>query len=140
LKVGGKLIWRSLATNSHSVARLKLRAVEREERSSLEADQRVLNREATFGDALAMFETALTANHGIREGSKLCRQKRIAALLKSWPSLRATKLAKIAKTKCEAWAGGFARHSSATVFNNTLGTLRMVLDIQIFRCSITAGA
>ena len=33
LRVGGKLIWRSLETDSHTVAKLKLRDVESEERS-----------------------------------------------------------------------------------------------------------
>ena len=131
LRVGGKLIWRSLETDSHTVAKLKLRDVENEERSCLEVEQRVLGRDASFGDALAIFEAALEANPQLKAGAKLYRRKCIAALLKSWPSLKNSRLAKLTKAECEAWAGTFAKRYSPTVFNNTLGTLRMVLDIGV---------
>lgn len=131
LRVGGKLIWRSLETDSHTVAKLKLRDVESEERSSLEVEQRVLSRDANFGDALAIFETALEANPELKDGAKLYRRKCIAALLKSWPTLKSARLAKVTKSECETWAGAFAKRYSPTVFNNTLGTLRMVLEIGV---------
>ena len=112
LRVGGKLIWRSLETDSHTVAKLKLRDVESEERSSLEVEQRVLSRDANFGDALAIFETALEANPELKDGAKLYRRKCIAALLKSWPTLKSARLAKVTKSECETWAGAFAKRYS----------------------------
>ena len=40
-----------------------------------------------------------------------------------------TDVRRITKAHCEAWASKFRPNSSLTAFNNTLGTLRMILDI-----------
>ena len=93
IRVGGKLVWRSLETDTFSVAKIKLRDVEHEEQAKLESTDRLLDRDATFGDALARFEKNLESNVKLKPGAKLYRRKTIIALLKSWPILKATRLA-----------------------------------------------
>jgi len=68
------------------------------------------------------------ADHTLREGSKLYRQNCIKALRRTWPELDALYPAKITETDCRAWAGRFAAKYDARFFNNTLGTLRHILE------------
>ena len=131
LRVGGKLVWRSLETHTFSVAKIKLRDVEQEERARLESSERLLERDATFGDALAVFEKNLAANAGLKDGAKVYRRKTIGALLKSWPSLKATRLAELKTDACRDWAQKFNQAYSPSVFNNTLATLQMVIDLGV---------
>ena len=85
----------------------------------------------TLGDALAIYRQRLDAQQDISEGAKLYRRKPIEALLKSWPGLEASPIAKISKDACIRWAAGFARKYSPTVYNNTVGTLRMIINVAV---------
>jgi integrase len=85
----------------------------------------------TFGDALAVYRKRLQANAALKPRSKEYREERIAALLKSWPSLEKTDVRRIHKTACLDWAADYAREVSSTNFNNTIGTLKLILDIAV---------
>jgi integrase len=67
----------------------------------------------------------------LKPRSKEYREERIAALLKSWQGLDKTDVAKITKSACLDWAAGYASKVSSTNFNNTIGTLRQVLEIAV---------
>ena len=82
----------------------------------------------TFTAARELFEADLTDDHTLKESGKLYRRKCIQALIHSWPELDAMPPAKITITDCRAWAARFAAAYSPSVFNNTLGTLRMILE------------
>jgi hypothetical protein len=82
----------------------------------------------TFAAARAEYETELEADHTLKETGKLYRRKCIKALIKSWPELDALHPAKTTVPDCRAWAAKFAGNYSPSVFNNTLGTLRMILE------------
>jgi integrase len=131
LRVRGKLIRRSLKTTSLTVAKLRLADLEKIERQRIETQGAVLNGTMTFGDALTIFRQRLTENGSLKIRSKTYREERIAALLKSWTSLNATDVRRITKNDCLAWAAKFSSDSSPSNFNNTVGTLRMVLDIAL---------
>ena len=131
LPASGKLVWRSLATKIFSVAKIKLGDVENEERAKLEGAERLLESDATFGEALAHFEKKLHADVKLKPGAKLYRRKTITALLKSWPSLKNTRLAKLSDADCREWATRFHTQYSPSVYNNTLATLQMVIDLGV---------
>lgn len=82
----------------------------------------------TFADARALYEVDLEADHALAPQSKLYRKNRIAALLKSWPGLDNMKLDKISLTRCREWAKGFTAKWDEQNFNNTLGTLRAIIE------------
>ena len=82
----------------------------------------------TFAAARATYEAELEADHTLKETGKLYRRKCVKALIKSWPDLDTTHPAKITLADCRAWAAKFAAAYSPSVFNNTLGTLRMILE------------
>ncbi|HEX5397685.1 MAG TPA: site-specific integrase [Verrucomicrobiae bacterium] len=52
-------------------------------------------------------------------------------MLKSWSDLNQTDIAQISKADCLTWAADFGKTASPSAFNNTAGTLRLVLDIAV---------
>ena len=82
----------------------------------------------TVAEARKLFETDMEEDHTIKETSKIYRRKCIKALVKSWPELDELRPAKITEADCKVWAARFAAEYSVSVFNNTLSTLRMILE------------
>jgi integrase len=131
IRVRGKLIRRSLKTNKLSVAKLRLADLEKVERQRVEVQGAVANGNMRFGDALAVFRNRLINDNSLKPRSKAYREERIAAMLKSWPELEETEIRKITKQDCLGWAMRFGETASPSNFNNTVGTLRMVIDLAI---------
>lgn len=131
IRVRGKLIWKSLKTDRISVAKLRLGDFHKEERKRADAHKAVARGKMTFGAALETYRERLKGDYSLKERSKTYREERIAALLKSWPDLEQTDVAHISKTDGLAWAARFGKTSSPSAFNNTVGTLKLVLDIAI---------
>ena len=130
-RVGGKLFRESLKTDVFSVAKLRLADFIKEKRSEFGIESQVDAGKMTFGAALDVFRQRLDGDPDLKEGAKVYHRKCIAALLKSWPDLETTNTGKISKDACLAWAQRFAQQYSASVYNNTVGTLRMVLEIAV---------
>jgi integrase len=82
----------------------------------------------TFKDARLLYETDLENDYTLAEASRNYRKARIAALLKSWPGLDGMKLEKISETRCREWAKAFSEQFDEQNFNNTLGTLRAIIE------------
>ena len=131
IKVRGKLIRRSLKTTSITVAKLRLGDLEKEERQRAEGQTAVANGTMTFGDALSIYTQRLQGNLALKPRSKTYRAERVAALLKSWPSLEKTDVAHISKPDCLGWAAGYAPKVSSTNFNNTIGTFNQIMDLAV---------
>ncbi|HPY31364.1 MAG TPA: site-specific integrase [Verrucomicrobiota bacterium] len=126
VKVGGKLVRRSLKTDVYSKALLRLNDFLKQQRS---APPRRVDAPITFADARLRFEQALQARHDLKPRSKVYRQGCVKALLKTWPGLDALKLASISESDCNEWAkrfreAGYDEH----YFNQALSTLRHILD------------
>ncbi len=131
IRVRGKLIRRSLKTDRLPVAKLRLADLEKVERQRVEVQGAVANGNMRFGDALAVFRNRLANDNTLKPRSKVYREERIAALLKSWPELEQTEVRKIAKHDCLSWASRFGESASPSNFNNTVGSLRMVIDMAV---------
>jgi integrase len=131
IRVRGKLIWKSLKTDRISVAKLRLGDFHKEERQRAAAHKAVARGKMTFGAALETYRERLKGDYSLKERSKTFREERIAALLKSWPDLEQTDVSQISKADCLAWAARFGKTASPSAFNNTIGTLKLVLDIAV---------
>ena len=123
VKIDGKVFRETLDTDVFTTAKLVLGDFIKKKRKR--AAHPITG---TFAAARAAYETELDADHTLKETGKLYRRKCIKALIKSWPELDAMHPAKITVTDCRAWAAKFAAAYSPSVFNNTLGTLRMILE------------
>jgi integrase len=123
VKVEGKVFRESLETNVFTTAKLLLGDFIKKKRKSV--TNPVVG---SFAAARTTYEAELAADHTLKEISKLYRRRCIKALLKSWPELDAIHPAKISAADCQTWAAMFSDKYSPQVFNNTLGTFRMILE------------
>jgi integrase len=123
VKIGGKVFRESLGTDVFTTARLLLR-------DFIKKKQKRAARPVTgtFAEARTLYEAEVNADHTLKEGSKLYRRNSIKALLRTWPELDSLRPEKITESDCRAWAGRFAGKYEARFFNNTLSTLRHILE------------
>ena len=142
---GGKETWKALGTNLLEVAKAKLRNVTGTiEKASRAAAAHERGR-MTVGDCAIIFRKQLQDGFGlrgrgktirrIRPNSILYREKTIKALFKSWPEFEMNDVRKVTEQDVEKWAERFSANYSATVYNNTLDTMRA-----LFRIAEDAGA
>ena len=142
---GGKETWKTLRTDIMEVAKAKLRELAGEMRKTTRASAAQDRGRMTLGDCAVIFRERLHKGFGLRgrggmvrritPGAILYREKTIVALFRSWPELETADARKISEREVEAWSHRFSAAYSATVYNNTLDTLRA-----LFRIAIDAGA
>lgn len=123
VKIGGKIFRESLETDVFTTAKLLLADFVKSNRKR--ASRPVAG---TFAEARALYEIDLAGDHTLKDTSKLYRRKCIQALSRSWPELDSSRPAKISEADCRAWAARYATDYSVSVFNNTLSTLRSILE------------
>jgi integrase len=87
----------------------------------------------TFGAALTDYRHLVDTAVNNKGSSKDYREQTINALIRSWPGLVETDARKITEHDCREWAKSFALSYSASRYNNTVGTLRGVLQIAVDR-------
>ena len=85
----------------------------------------------TFANAAEIHLRNLDDNLRIKPRTRDYWRQRLAALIKSWPSLNETEVRKIASTDCKKWAIAYAKLASPTNYNNTVALLRHVLNVAI---------
>jgi integrase len=123
VKIDGKVFRESLGTDVFTTAKLLLGDFIKKKRKR--ASHPV---PGTFAVAREAYEAELAADHTLKESSKLYRRNCILSLTRSWPELDALPPTKVTVPNCREWAARLAAKYSPTVFNNTLGTLRMILE------------
>ncbi len=131
VRVAGKLIRQTLKTDVFSVAKIRLADLVHEQRKAAESRMVSTKGKMTFGDALAIYEAKLECNQRLKPSAKVYRKRTIKDLCKTWPSLKGSDIRKISQKDCQEWASKFAQKYSPSVYNNTVGTLRHVLEIGI---------
>lgn len=131
VRLRGKLFRKSLDTDVLSVARLRLADFIKAKREELGDDRAVRSGKLTVGDCITIFRQRLDSKQDIKEGAKVYRRKCIDALVRSWAGLEELPVSKIGKEDCTEWASKFSAKYSPSVYNNTVGTLRMVLDVAV---------
>lgn len=129
LRVKGKLIRRSLKTDTLSVAKLRLSDFEKAERQGAEARNSVSAGRMNMADAIAIHKKRVAGDVSLKPRTKDYHDQRIIALLKSWPVLANREIRSITKTECLDWAAKFGVDRSATAFNHTISILRKLFEI-----------
>ena len=126
VKVGGKLIRRSLDTNVWTTAKLKL----------VDFLQEQHNPESTFktprlAEALETFKQRLASHTRLKPRSKEYRLLCIQKLGVTWPALMEWPLTDVTADHCIKWATALRPTLSAQYYNNVTDTLRLILDLAI---------
>jgi hypothetical protein len=112
------------------VAKLRLADFIQDKQEEMGDSSSISDGKMTMAEAITIFRQRLEGQQNIKEGAKVYRRKCLAALLKSWPELEQTTVSKISKDDCLAWARKFADYNPS-VYNNTVGTLRMLFEVAI---------
>lgn len=131
VRVRGKLFRQSLKTDVMSVAKLRLNDYIKERQLEMGSEIAVRGGKMSVGDAVRILKQRLDGQQHIKEGAKVYRRKCIEALLRTWPALAEMSANRVSKDACLEWAKNFAASYSASVYNNTVGTLRMIMDIVV---------
>lgn len=131
IRVGGKLIWRSLKTKTITVAKLRLADLEKEERGRSEAIQLTDDAKTTVGQFLDAFLAELESNPRLKPRTRQYWRERAAALKTSWPELSTLEARRLSEAECDAWANRFGSSVAPSNFNNTIGLLRRVLALAV---------
>jgi integrase len=128
-RVNGKLHWKSLETDSSTVAKAKLpKALADLGRKAKKAVKSCI---ATFGDAAKLYLENTDARVDCKPTTKHYWRQIVDALFVSWPELRNTKLERVSETDCRDWAAKYKEQVSPTRFNNTVDCLRTILTLGI---------
>jgi integrase len=127
-RVGGKLVWKSLKTATFSVAKQRLPDTLRDHRSKLESFTAFADGKMTVADAAEVYLQKVHASISLKPRSKDYRELMIDFIRRSWPSLFATDVRKVTQRDCEAWLSRYQQQYSASVVNNSIGTLRAIFD------------
>ncbi len=124
VKIEGKIFRESLHTDVFTTAKLRLP-------DFIKARRKTVDRPiaGTFGEARTKYEAEIAADHTLKNGSKLYRRNCVKALLRTWPGINELRPDKISETDCRTWAARFAQLYDAQFFNNTLSTIRRILEI-----------
>jgi integrase len=117
----GKLIRQSLETTVYTTAKEKLPDFRKKHVTKAAI-------EGTFADALAKYEWSLEHDYGLSPFTKRYRKFCIDKILETWPGIKSEKLNKIEPKDCKIWAEKLSKEIEAQYFNNTLGTLRLILE------------
>src|SRR5947207_13893447 len=131
VRVFGKLIRQSLKTDVFSVAQIRLTDLIQDQRKAAEVWRASSTGKMTFGDARKIYEANLANNQRLKPAAKVYRNTTIKDLCKTWPGLDATDIRKITQRDCLEWAARFGQKYSPSLYNNTVGTLRHILEIGI---------
>jgi hypothetical protein len=105
--------------------------LEKDERKKAEDQAAVTTGKMTFSDVLALYRERLKTDVNLQPRSNEYRQERTNAPLKSWPGLADKDVRQISRRDCQDWARRFGQGCSSIAFNNTIGTLRQILDIAV---------
>ena len=123
VKIGGKKIRLSLQTDVWSVAVGKLPDFLKTNRLKGSKTQA-----PKFMDAAERFRKELDNDSSIKARSKEYRLLCLEKIESTWAGLSEKHLNEITTQECSNWAAGLSDKIASHYFNNTIGTLRMVID------------
>jgi integrase len=142
----GKEIWKALKTTSAEVARAQAPKVVHEIHKARTLSAALLSGKPTVGEVAELYQVEVESNVTTKPRSKDYRLETIKTLFRSWPGLKDTRLSQITEAQCRQWAKDFllskraagsgwktapTKTISASRFNNTVDTLRLILEIGI---------
>jgi integrase len=134
MKVNGKIIRKSLETGVWTTAKLRLTDFLKEQQ---EARGRIPA--PKFTEAVELLKKELESDTGIKPQSKQYRLWCLLKIQRSWPELWDLRLDGISPQACKEWAAKLSEKIACHYYNNTIGTLKMVLHAGIKAHKEAAG-
>jgi integrase len=123
VKINGRRIKKSLETAVWSTAQLRLAKFLKEEHENRGKVDPPL-----FKEAWERFDQELENDATIKPRSKEYRRLCMQKIETTWPELFKLRLDEITPAACKDWIGKLNGKLASTYFNNTVATLRLVID------------
>ncbi len=126
VKINGRTIRKSLQTTVWTTAQLRLNDFlkeHRENRNRIDPPK--------FSEAVELFKRELEHDTAIKPQSKKYRLWCLGKLQKTWPEVWSLRLNEITPESCKEWAAKLVKEIACHYYNNTLGTLKQVLQTGI---------
>ena len=126
IKIGGKVIRENLQTAVWTTAKIRLT-------DFLKKHQETRNQidPPLFREAVETFKKELEADATIKPRSKEYRLLCLNKIERTWPELSELRLNEISPRACKDWAAKLNGKIAGHYFNNTIGTLRLVIGAGI---------
>lgn len=131
LFLNGKELWKSLKTDSISVAKARLGQALKEHRERRARNVSATSANMTFQQAADLHLQRLDEKVSIKKRTRKYWRDILKAILKSWPELASKEVRRITEAACREWASGYSKQAGATRYNNSLAMLRHVLDVAV---------
>jgi hypothetical protein len=123
IKIGGKIIRESLKTDVWTTAKLRLTDFLKEHQEA-----RCHLPPPMFTEAVDLFKRDLESDAAIKPQSKGYRLGCLRKIELSWPGLWKLRLDQITAQACKDWAAKLSNEIACHYYNNTIATLRQVLQ------------
>ena len=136
----GKQHWFSLKTDVFAVAEAKLAEKIKDFRKTKKPPQTVEQGKATVEQLSQVYLINQRLRTDIKESTVHYREQCVVSLLKTWPELATLKPRDVTESDCRAWAKRFSEAYSPTRYNNTVDTLRGILEAGISQGMIYRNA
>ena len=134
IRVNGKLIRVSLKTTVWTTAKLRLTDLQKDQRENINKVD-----PPKFAEAVEMFKRDLEHDTTLKPQSKKYRLWCLGKLQKTWPELWALRLNEITPQACKEWSSKLVKEVACHYYNNTLGTLKQVLQVGIKAHKVNGG-
>ncbi len=131
LFLNGKEVWKSLKTDSFSVAEARLATVQKEHRERRSKEVDASSSKMTFQQAADLHLKHLDEKVSIKSRTRKYWKDVLKAILKSWPALASTPVKKLTLPACRDWAARYAKIAGPTRYNNSMAMIRHVLAVAI---------
>ena len=126
IKIDGKLIRQSLKTDIWTTAKLRLLDFQKkhhETRGTVVAPK--------FTEAVESFKRDLETDSNIKPQSKHYRLWCLQKIQRTWANLWDLRLDQIAQDECKEWAAKLNKEIACHYYNNTIGTLKQIIEAGI---------
>jgi integrase len=124
IKIGGKLFRECLKTKVWTTAKARLADfLKRQQEKKIEVVA------PKFSEVVEAFKQELENDSTIKPRSKEYRLLCLQKIQTSWPDLWDLRIDGITATACKDWAAELNGDLSSHYFNNTIGTLRQIIDV-----------
>lgn len=130
-RVKGKLIRKSLKTDSISIAKLRLADLEKCEREAAERQKEASKGKMTFGEAMNVYWEQTKANHLLKPASKKYRGELLKAIVKSWPKVEQFSIRKLSEADCKAWSLRFGNNYAPSRYNSALTIMKGIFQVGV---------
>lgn len=126
VKINGQTVRKSLQTTVWSTALVRLNDFLKENRENRNKVAAPL-----FSEAVERFRNELAHNTTLKPQSKKYRLWCLGKLQKTWPALWELRIDEITPKACIEWAAQLHREIACHYYNNTIGTLKQVIQAGI---------